>query len=148
MTIDEALEKIETVFLDTAPIIYYIEAHPEYGHISQEIVNYFLSEKLTAFTSVITLIEVLSKPMEMKNAKLASKFADFLKHGKNINLIDIDSNIAESASKLKGKYKKLRTLDAIQIASAMEVGAEIFITNDRDLRDVKEIKVLVLKEYL
>ncbi|MDI6779505.1 MAG: PIN domain-containing protein [Bacteroidota bacterium] len=132
MTIAGELEKIETVFIDTAPIIYYIEAHPEYGQISQEIVNYFLSGKLTALSSIITLIEVLSKPMEMKNAKLASKFADFLKHGKNINLIDIDTNIAESASRLKWKYAKLRTLDAIQISSSIEVGAELFITNDRD----------------
>ncbi len=68
---------------------------------------------------------------------------------KNINLIDIDSNIAESGSKIRGKYKKkVRTPDNSQISSVTAGVAEIFITKDRDLRDVKEMNVLVLKDYL
>ena len=39
-------------------------------------------------------------------------------------------------------------LDAIQIAAANKVEADVFITNDVRLRKIKEIKVLVLKDYL
>jgi len=31
MTIDDELSKITSLFIDTAPIIYYIEAHPQFG---------------------------------------------------------------------------------------------------------------------
>jgi len=41
---------------------------------------------MNAFSSVITLTEVLPKPIENGDEKLARKFAEFLKHGKNISL--------------------------------------------------------------
>ncbi len=38
---DELSHQIDTVFIDTAPIIYYIEAHPEFGPLAKTIVNAF-----------------------------------------------------------------------------------------------------------
>jgi hypothetical protein len=37
MTIDDELSKISSLFIDTAPIIYYIEAHPQFGPLSKNI---------------------------------------------------------------------------------------------------------------
>jgi predicted nucleic acid-binding protein len=37
---------------------------------------------------------------------------------------------------------------AIQISSATDVGLDVFITNDKKLKQIKEIKILVLKDYL
>ncbi len=59
-----SLEKINSIFIDTAPIIYYIEAHPKFGTLSKKIVDAFQSGVLNAFTSVISLVEVLPKPIE------------------------------------------------------------------------------------
>ena len=56
--------------------------------------------------------------------------------------------MAESAGRLRGKYSNLRSIDAIQISVAIDVGANAFLTNDRKLKQIKEIKVLVLKDYL
>jgi hypothetical protein len=39
-------------------------------------------------------------------------------------------------------------LDAIQIAAAIEVEAGVFITNDTNLKHVREIRILLLKDYL
>jgi predicted nucleic acid-binding protein len=39
-------------------------------------------------------------------------------------------------------------IDAIQISTSIDVGADAFLTNDDKLKQVKEIKVLVLKDYL
>jgi hypothetical protein len=36
----------------------------------------------------------------------------------------------------------------IQISSAIDVGADVFITNYKKLKQIKEIKILVLKDYL
>ncbi|MBW2005173.1 MAG: hypothetical protein JRI72_11305 [Deltaproteobacteria bacterium] len=79
MTLSDELDQIQTVFIDTAPIIYYIEAHPQFGPLAKEIVSSFQSGKLIAFSSVITLVEVLPKPVEAGNEKLVKKFSDFLK---------------------------------------------------------------------
>jgi predicted nucleic acid-binding protein len=103
---------------------------------------------LNAFSSVITLTEVLPKPIESGDEKLAKKFAEFLKYGKNLTMIEISEKIAESAGKLRGCYPFLKSIDAIQISAAIDVGADAFLTNDIKLKQIKEIKVLVLKDYL
>lgn len=148
MNITDELVKIQTLFIDTAPFIYFIEANPRYGMLTREVIDYFQSEKIFAYTSVITLTEVLTKPIERGDQKLTGEFSEFLKHGKNLNLIDISVNIAEKAWRLRGKYSDLRTMDALQISAAIEIGAEAFLTNDKNLRKIEEIKILVRDDFL
>lgn len=148
MNLSSELAKIGSVFIDTAPIIYYIEGHAHFGPLTREIVEAFQSGKVVAFSSVITLAEVLPKPIEFQNEKLARKFIEFLKYGKNFSLVEISTEIAEKAGRLRGCYPDIKALDAIQISAAVYVGADAFITNDKKLKQIKEIKVLVLKDYL
>lgn len=95
MTLSDELVQINTIFIDTAPVIYYIEAHPQFGPLTKEVVTAFQSGNLNAFSSVITLTEVLPKPIEAGNEKLARKFAEFLKYGKNLSLIEIYAKLAD-----------------------------------------------------
>ena len=148
MTLSEELIRINSIFIDTAPIIYYIEAHPKFGPLAKEVVNAFQSGNLNAYCSVITLVEVLAKPIERGDEKLARKFAEFLKHGKNLVMIEISEGMAEAAGKLRGYYPFLKTVDAVQLAAALDIGADAFVTNDLRLQQFKELKVLVLNEYL
>jgi predicted nucleic acid-binding protein len=148
MTLSEELSQFHSIFIDTAPIIYYIEAHPQYGPLVKDVVAAFQSGILNAFSSVITIVEVLPKPIEAGNEILAKKFTEFLIAGKNISLMEITLRIAESAGTLRGRYPFLRAMDAIQIAASLEAQADAFITNDAKLKRLSEIKVIVLKEYL
>ena len=148
MTLSEELFPINSIFIDTAPVIYYIEAHPQFGPLAKEVVNAFQSGNLHAYSSVITLTEVLPKPTESGDERLTRKFAEFLKHGKNLTMVEISERIAEAAGKLRGHYPFLRTVDAIQLAAALDVGTEAFLTNDVKLQQFNELKVLVLKDYL
>lgn len=149
LNIIEKLSNVESVFIDTAPIIYYIEAHEEYGPLIKDVISLFQSGKRPIFTSVITVTEVLPVPVSLKDEELAKKFVSFLKRGENINLLEISSNIAEYAGRLRGKYDSLRTMDALQLAAAVHAGADSFLTNDVKLKQVKEeIDVIVLKDYV
>jgi hypothetical protein len=58
MSLSEGLLKVRTLFIDTAPIIYYIEAHPRYGPLIINAVNSFEKEKIKVYTSVITLLKL------------------------------------------------------------------------------------------
>ena len=148
MTLSDELTRINSIFIDTAPIIYYIQAHPQFGPLAKEVVSAFQSGNLNAYSSVMTLAEVLPKPIERGNEKLARKFAEFLKHGRNLTMIEISEETAEAAGMLRGHYPFLKTVDAIQLAAAIEVGAGAFLTNDVRLQQFNELKVLVLKDYL
>jgi len=148
VTFPEVIEGLRSIFLDTAVVIYHIEAHPQYGPLAKTVVQAFQSGRLDAFSSVLTLAEVLPKPIQAGNEKLARRFAGFLQHGKNLSLIGISAGIAERAGRLRVKYPDLRAIDALQIAAAMDIGADAFLTNDRRLRRIDEINVLILKDYL
>jgi len=148
VSLSKEISNIHSIFIDTAPIIYYIEAHPQFGPLVKEVVNAFQAGKLIAFSSVIILTEVLPKPIEAGDVKLAGKFADFLKFGSNIKLVETSESIADRAGRLRGKYLTLKTIDAIQISTAIHVGADAFLTNDKKLKKIKEIKVMVLNDYL
>jgi hypothetical protein len=67
MKLLDDLEQIHSVFLDTAPIIYYIEAHPQYGPLVSELVKACQAGTFTGFSSVLTLTEVLPKPIQAGN---------------------------------------------------------------------------------
>lgn len=148
MRLSEELAHFDSIFIDTAPIIYYIEAHPLFGPLSKQVVSTFQSGTLRAYSSVLTLTEVLPKPIERGDEKLARKFADFLKHGKGLKVMEISAGIAEAAGKLRGRYPFLRTVDALQIAAALDIRAGAFLTNDVKLKQIGDIRILVLKDFL
>jgi len=45
----------------------------------------------------------------------------------NLTVIEISEGLAEDAGKLRGSYPFLKTVDAILLASALDVGAEAFL---------------------
>lgn len=119
MTLSEELARINSIFIDTAPIIYFIEAHSEFGPLAKEVVNTFQTDNLSAYSSVMTLTEVLPKPIESGDEKLARKFSEFLKHGKHLTMLEISEGVAEAAGKLRGRYAFLKTVDAIQLSAVI-----------------------------
>ena len=60
--LNDALVDVTTVGFDTSPIIYLIEAHPEYDGLVTEIFHRIDQGISTGFTSAITLTEVLTRP--------------------------------------------------------------------------------------
>ena len=133
---------------DTAPIIYFIEEHDIYGIVADKIFAFIRDHSsLYAFSSVITLTEVLTQPLRKSRMDLVEKYRELLMNSGNFSLYPVDALIAEKAAVLRSRYG-IKTPDAIQLAIAIENDATLFITNDKRLKNVSEIEVLVLQEYL
>ncbi len=58
----------------------------------------------------------------------------------------MDLAVAKRASKLRAKYTFLKGFDAIQIAIAIENNCDAFLTNDKQLKKIREIKIVVLED--
>jgi predicted nucleic acid-binding protein len=140
-----AITKLSVLGLDTSPLIYYIEKHPQFYKSAAVIFNQIESGKMRGVTSALTLTEVLVHPLAKANQELADSYRDILANSANFSLVSIDSYIAEVAASLRARYR-LRTPDAIQIAVALRTGCEAFLTNDQDLKRVTEINVVILSE--
>lgn len=65
----------------------------------------------------------------------------------NLIIKEVDKDIATLAAKLRAKYK-IKTPDAIFIATGIAEKAQIFITNDTRLKIVNEISIIILDELL
>jgi len=143
----KTLGDVKTVALDTAPLIYYIEEHKDYIEIIDPLFIQINQGHIGACTSVITLIEVLTKPIEAANKILIGKYEEILTNTHNLTVIDIDKSIAIESAKLRAKYT-IRTPDAIQMVVGIMNGAKAFITNDHNLKKVKEIRVIVLNDFV
>ena len=145
MTLDAALVGVTHLGLDTAPLIYFIERHPTYIERVRAVVQRIATGTLTGHTSVITLSEVLVKPLRLGQTALAQRYRHFLSHSRNLVLHTLDAAIAERAAELRARYG-LRTPDALQIATALAAECTALLTNDRQLQRVTDLRVLVLDE--
>ena len=143
MKLDDALVGVARLGIDTALIIYFIEAHPLYEAIVTPIFKLIADRRLTGITSTITLTEVLVQPFISANMRLQQEYRDILLYSPDFEVIRIDVNVAERAAELRARYG-LRTPDALQIAAALSSDCEAFVTNDSKLQRVTELRTLVL----
>lgn len=64
----------------------------------------------------------------------------------NIEVVDIDSTIAEQGVKIRGQYKNFKAMDALQIATAIVKKCDMFFTNDIQLRQEKELPCMTMED--
>lgn len=78
---------------------------------------------------------------------LAAHYEALLRVSPDINLAEVDAEIARQAAVLRATYR-LRTPDAIQVAACLTHGATAFVTNDIRLRRIEELAVIVLADHM
>jgi predicted nucleic acid-binding protein len=135
----------KTIFLDTAPLIYFIEGNSEYQQCLKQVFEANDRGDFSFITSSITLLEVLVKPIRENQTALADKYKAILTGAAGIEILDVTLNIATKAAELRAKYN-LRTPDAIQIGAAIEYKSDYFLTNDTQLKSIPEIAGVVLSD--
>jgi predicted nucleic acid-binding protein len=131
---------------DSMAIIYFIEENAQYLPILETIFEKVDSGSLRALSSYITLIEVLSKPISERRFDLVDAYRNRLIGSEGFTLFPVERQVSERAAHLRASYR-LKTPDAIQIATAIEHGAEAFVTNEPMLTRVREIQVVMLGQF-
>jgi predicted nucleic acid-binding protein len=145
MKLDDALTGVDRLGFDTAPVIYFVEAHPRYDALVTAIFQRIAAGVLRGVTSVITLTEVLIHPLRQGNQHLGDEYRSLLLTSGDFQTLPITADIAEQAAALRARYG-LRTPDALQIATVLAAGCAALLTNDVRLQRVTELRVLVLDE--
>ncbi len=134
---------IKKIFLDTSPIIYYLQcSEPYYSNIKKFWKNYV---RCNYVTSAITITEYLTYPYQQNDMKIVNNFYSFL-DDMEIEVENIDKRIAEKAAKIRAEYKFFKTMDSLQLATACISKCDLFFTNDKQLRQFKEIKCITVGE--
>ncbi|HTK05602.1 MAG TPA: PIN domain-containing protein [Ktedonobacteraceae bacterium] len=132
----------QVVSLDTAPLIYYIEKHPLYVKIVVSFFDAISRGEFTVVTSTITLLEILVKPLRIHDKQLAEKYRKVITQ--NVKVLPLSQEIAEKAASIRAVHSKVRTPDAVQLATAIYAEASFFVTNDVNLPVLPGLQMVVL----
>jgi predicted nucleic acid-binding protein len=141
------LTNYKVLGIDTSPFIYHFQGEAPYSKVTTDLFNAVEKGMVRAVTSVITLLEVLVKPISEGNLMAAEEYSTLLRTFPNLKLRIIDDAVASRAASLRASYG-IRVPDALQLGVAIEEGAKAFVTNDERLRKVADIQVLTLKSFL
>ena len=110
--------------------------------------NFFVKckkEHIQIVTSTLTIEEYLVSPYSNGKMEYVDNFKKFIEY-MNIEVVDIDSVIAEQGAKIRGKYKSFKAMDALQIATAIIKKCDMFFTNDKQLRQEKELPCMTMED--
>ena len=137
----------QIVCVDTSPLIFFIEEHATYGPLLDPFFESVSRGEITLITSAVTLLEVLVHPIRHDDEPLAQSYNDILLSSPNISTLPVTPLTAQVAAEFRAEGK-LKTPDAIHLATAVTHSANAFLTNDRDFGSRQSIEILKLRDLL
>ena len=132
--------------IDSSVFIYYAEANPQFGAAAHGVFSLCEAPKKKVFASTLVITEVLTGYRKKKDREAEDTFWNIARAlAPGLIFLPVTVAVADTSADFRAKYN-LRTPDALHIAAAIQADAGCFITNDRRLKAVKEIPVLLLAE--
>ena len=95
----------------------------------------------------MTFAQILTKPFADKYFSLADEIKFTLKSFSSLSIASIDEKLGEAAALIRARYT-IRLPDALQVAAAIQREATLFLTNDKRVKKVDAVEVLVLSDFL
>lgn len=133
-----------TVGLDTAPLISYIKEEPAYLPQLDAFFAAMTRGEFEVVTSTMTVSELLTHPVRENHPTLATAYRDILQNTEHLRIVPITADIVETAAQLHAAYN-IRTPDAIQVATALSMNADFFLTADAGLSILPHPAMLALE---
>ena len=124
------MTEFKRVYLDTAPIIYYLENSVLYRDKMKRFFEDCLNREIKLVTSVITVEEYLVFPYATGKMEFADNFRRFI----------------ERAAEIRGHFKHFKAMDALQIAAAIVNKCDMFFTNDKQLRQETSLPCMTMDD--
>jgi len=143
--LDSALASHRLVALDTSVWIYHFEGSAAYGPAADSVLEAIAQGHIKALASELVLLELLVAPLKKGAQDVADEIELALQHFPHLQLVPVTRTVLTRAAEIRARYG-LRTPDAIMLATALECGATLAVTNDNAWRKVEEIDVLLLRE--
>jgi predicted nucleic acid-binding protein len=137
----------DVLAVDANCIIYLFEslASPRGRRVQAMLVAPAVSEVIT---SVLTIAEVLVKPMREGTEEEVSELREAILATPRLRIVEVDRRIAETAARIRATTG-LKLPDAVHLAAAVAGGAQAFLTNDSGFKRASAfLPVLILDELI
>jgi predicted nucleic acid-binding protein len=134
------------VYLDTNPVIYSVEKHPTYWPLLEPVWQAAKAGTVEIVSSDLTLLETLIGPIKSNDSALASAYEQLFQQAQT-RLLPITHAVLREAARLRATTK-LKTPDAVHLATARTASCVLFITNDGGFRAVAGLPLAILDDLL
>jgi predicted nucleic acid-binding protein len=135
---------VSRLYLDACTIIYLVEAaSPFHDVVAERVLRHRSRARALLLTSRLSRLECRSGPLRDANAKLLSDYDKFFS-GKRLVIAELSAEVVEAATALRARYG-FRTPDALHLATAIRLEADVFLTGDAALARCRETKVELLE---
>lgn len=129
----------DLVVVDSAPLIYLLDDHPQFASGFVGLFDLQAEGRVQIAISTITMAEVLAGPFKHGQDVLARRYEKELA---NFEVVPVSQDIAVTAARIRAGTG-LRLPDALQAATALEIGAVALVTHDRDFSRLAGLRVIL-----
>ena len=127
------------VFLDSAPVIYFVEQPPVWGEAASARIMELKASGEELAVSDLVRMECRVHPLKLQDqARLELLDAFFA--SPEIRVLPISADVCDRAALIRATYG-FKPLDSLQLAAAVEFGCTRFLTNDIRLDRFPELIV-------
>jgi predicted nucleic acid-binding protein len=130
------------LFLDTNIVIYVVEGNPAFAPKALLRLAAAQSAGDSFMISDLTRMECLIGPLKTNNTAVQSSFHAFFARS-DVQVVGITAAVCDRAACIRATHN-LKPMDALQLAAAVEHGANIFLTADARLGSFTGLTIEVL----
>lgn len=134
----------KSLAIDSMIMIYLLDQNEKY---LAKIIDLF-HEFDEIIISTFLYAEVLTGYYKAKENEYADTFLIFNQASDNISICPFSLETAKEFARLRAKYRNIKPPDCIHLATAVANKANYFLTNDKNLKSVRELEVLLLDDLL
>ena len=93
-------------------------------------------------------MEIAVRPLQLGRPEVAIKYEALLANFPNLSLVEINRDISRQAALFRARYH-LRPAEALQVSACQVYDAQVFVTNDHRLVQLRpEIEIVVLDDFI
>lgn len=128
-SLEAAIPPGAALVLDTSVVLAYLDGDELVSPAAVLVIDEFVrGGRNLAFLSAVTVTETLVRPIAAGEAAVAIG-EGFLRHFPNLAIVPVDYDVAREAARIRAETK-LRTPDALVIATASTMGQALVVAND------------------
>lgn len=132
------------LYVDSNVIIYYIEGDEQHQKMADAFFEYAEANGIILMTSEISLGECLYGAYKRERADSIEKFKVIFEELEIFHFVPVEMDIIKHAAKIGGWRNRLKIIDALHFASAIEAGCDALITNDHGIHSTTQMAVIQL----
>lgn len=143
----ERLDDARLVHVDARVLAYHLLGSSEYAELTRAVVAGMGLDGYRAQSSALALYQILAEVYRRGDSGLADDVAKLLTVHPTLHLVPVDAEISVQAAQVRAQLGG-RAERALQIATALVAGADVFLTERSGLRRIVGMSVVNLEDYL